>query len=178
MYSVTALPTSAPKLCSTSATQSWHAAARARGGARDLQVEKRMLIAGVQPRSVLDKLLEGSHRHVCLQGLVYIPVVLLQCERSAQGISNGGQARQAGARARGGARDLQEVLSEFSVEACPCAAHEFDMRKLIWRGLILVERRRRLPRRDECCGEQQRVLVHVLIRSLQQNNACLQQNNA
>ena len=171
MYCLTALSTSGPYICSTSATQSRHAAARARGGARDLQEEKRMLIAGVKPRSGLDLRLEGSHRHVCLQGLVYIPVVLLQCERSARGISRGGQARQAGARARGGARDLQEVLSEFSVEACPCAAHEFDMRKLIRRGLILVERRRRLPRQDECFGEQQRVLVHLLIRSLQQNNA-------
>jgi hypothetical protein len=121
-----------------------------------------MLIAGVQPRSGLDKRLEGSHRLVCLHGLVYVPVVLLQCKPNARGISRWGQARQARARARGGARDLQELLSEFSVEACLCADHEFDL--LILRGLIRWElRRRRLLCRVECFADRRRVVGLFLI---------------
>jgi hypothetical protein len=84
---------------------------------------------------------------VCVQGLAHITVVFLQCERSARGTTRG-QARQAGARARGKARDLQEPLSEWSVEAFPCPDHEVDTLHLTLRGLIRARRRRRLPRPD------------------------------
>ena len=52
------------QICSASATQSRQAGARARGGARDLQVENRIVGSGVhgEPRSGMEQPLEGLHR--------------------------------------------------------------------------------------------------------------------
>jgi hypothetical protein len=80
-----------------------------------------------------------------------------------------GQAPQAGARGRGGARDLQELRSRLSVEACPCPVHECDLLELILRGLMSAARRR-LLRRDVCCEDRQRLLGLFLVRGRRLNN--------
>jgi len=82
---------------------------------------------------------------VCLEGLVQT-TVSLQCERSARGTTRG-QSRQAGARARGGARDLYVKLSGFrgndDVQLFAHVQLELDQLDLLRRGLVSGGLRRR-----------------------------------
>ena len=84
---------------------------------------------------------------VRLEGRVQI-TVSLQCERSARGTTRG-QSRQDGARARGGARDLQVRRRGHRVDddAWQLFAHgqlELDQIDLLRRGLVSGGLRRRL----------------------------------
>ena len=97
---------------------------------------------------------------VCLEGRGHVTVLVLQCERSARGTTRG-QARQAGARARGGARDLHELPSVVKVDRasvpCVCLLYELD-RQCRKRGLTSGLRR-------VVCGEDRQQAAD-LIRSV------------
>jgi hypothetical protein len=127
---------------------------------------------------------------VCLEGLGQITVVSLQCERSARGTTRG-KSRQAGARARGGARDLQVTLSGVKVDGFRCydarccepCAHpqqEVEPIPLRLRGLTGAERLRLYLRRTRPCSSatvasqlRQCVALCVFVRVYAGMRACI-----